>query len=342
MARDQTTRNDPNGPPGGLSGGHSGVPGRDELLFLPLGGSGEIGMNLNLYGHAGRWLMVDLGVTFNRDDGPPGIELIMPDPTFIAERSDRLVGLVLTHAHEDHIGAVPYLWPRLRCPVYATPFTAAVLRKKLAQANLLGQVPLTEIPLSGKLSLPPFEIELITITHSIPEPNCVVVRTPLGAVLHTGDWKIDPTPLLGDVTDEDALRRLGEEGVLACICDSTNALVDGHSGSEASVREALMRVVAGRRGKVAVTCFASNVARVETLFRVAQAHDRHVVLVGRSLHRMVEAARETGYLADVPPFVTEDESGFLPRESQLLVCTGSQGEPRAALARIAAGDHRNV
>jgi len=210
-------------------------PGRDELLFLPLGGCGEIGMNLNLYGHDGKWLMVDLGITFG-NEATPGIDVIMPDPAFIAERRSDLLGLVLTHAHEDHIGAVPYLWPRLRCPIYATPFTAAVLRRKLAEADLLGEARITEIPMSGSFTLGPFEIELISITHSIPEPNAVVLRTRLGNVLHTGDWKLDPDPVVGPITDEAALRRLGGQGVLAMVCDSTNVLVDGSSGSEAEVR----------------------------------------------------------------------------------------------------------
>ncbi len=217
-------------------------PGRDELLFLPLGGCGEIGMNLSLYGHDGKWLMVDLGITFG-NESTPGIDVIMPDPSFIVEHRADLLGLVLTHAHEDHIGAVPYLWPRLRCPIYATPFTAAVLRRKLAEANLLGEAKITEIPMSGSFALGPFEIELISITHSIPEPNAVVLRTPLGNILHTGDWKLDPDPVIGPITDEAALRRLGGEGVLAMVCDSTNVLVEGSSGSEAEVRLAMDELI---------------------------------------------------------------------------------------------------
>jgi ribonuclease J len=316
-------------------------PGAGELLFLPLGGCGEIGMNLNLYGHAGKWLMIDLGITFG-NDATPGIDVIMPDPSFIVERRADLVGLVLTHAHEDHIGAVPYLWPRLRCPIYATPFTAAVLRGKLAEADLLMDAPITEIPMSGRFSVGPFEVELVTITHSIPEPNAVILRTPLGAVLHTGDWKLDPDPVIGPITDEAALRRLGEEGVLAMICDSTNVLVEGSSGSEAEVRESLEALIGEFGQRIAVACFASNVARIESLTRAAMAHGRHVALVGRSLRRMVEAARETGYLADLPEFVDEGDAGHLPRERVLMICTGSQGEPRSALARIARQEHPNV
>jgi len=316
-------------------------PGSDELLFLPLGGCGEIGMNLNLYGHDGKWLMIDLGITFG-NEMTPGIDVIMPDPGFIVEHRADLLGLVLTHAHEDHIGAVPYLWPRLRCPIYATAFTAAVLRRKLAEANLLGEARITEIPMSGRFGLGPFEIELISITHSIPEPNAVVLRTKLGNILHTGDWKLDPDPVVGPITDEAALRQLGGEGVLAMVCDSTNVLVEGSSGSEAEVRQSMDELIGRYRHRVAVACFASNVARIESVTRAGLAHDRHVGLVGRSLRRMVEAARETGYLTDLPDFVEEEDIGHLPRDRVLMICTGSQGEPRSALARIARDEHPDV
>jgi ribonuclease J len=319
----------------------TGTPGDAELLFLPLGGAGEIGMNLNLYGHAGAWLMVDLGITFG-DASTPGIDVIMPDPSFIEERRDQLAGLVLTHAHEDHLGAVAYLWDRLRCPVYATPFTAAVLRRKLTEAGLLERVPLTEIPLSGRFTVGPFAIELITLTHSIPEPNALVIETPVGRVMHTGDWKLDPDPLVGPTADEKALIRVGEAGVLAMVCDSTNVLVSGDSGSEADVRDTLLDIVGRYENRVAVACFASNVARLETIARVGAAHGRDVALVGRSLWRIYEAAKETGYMQDLPPFLTERDVGYLPRERVLMICTGSQGEPRSALARIAAGDHPEV
>jgi ribonuclease J len=317
------------------------APRKDELLFLALGGAGEIGMNLNLYGHAGKWLMVDLGITFG-DDATPGIDVIMPDISFIKERAKDLVGLVLTHAHEDHIGAVPYLWPQLKCPIYATPFTASVLRRKLEEAGLLHQAPITLIPMSGKVKLKPFEVELITLTHSIPEPNAVVVRTPLGAVLHTGDWKLDPTPLIGEATDEAALRKLGEGGVLAMVCDSTNVFVEGTSGSEADVRDSLRDLVARLPNRVAVGSFASNVARLETIAHVAAENGRQVALVGRSLWRMVAAAQENGYLTGLPEFIEEHDVGYFPRESILMICTGSQGEPRSALARIARRDHPHV
>jgi ribonuclease J len=316
-------------------------PRANELLFLPLGGAGEIGMNLSLYGHDGQWLMIDLGVTFG-DDSTPGIEVIMPDPTFIEENSDRLAGLVLTHAHEDHIGAVPYLWPSLRCPIYATPFTAAVLRRKLIESEIDEEIEITEIPLSGRFKIGPFDLEFITLTHSIPEPNAIAIRTPCGTVLHTGDWKLDPAPLVGEVTDEAALKKLGAEGVLAMICDSTNALVPGHSGSEALVRANLTEMMGRFQGRIAVACFASNVARLESVARAAAHHDRHAALVGRSLWRINRAARDTGYLAGLPDFVSEHDAGFLPRDKLVLLCTGSQGEPRSALARIARGEHPAV
>ncbi|MFZ5670435.1 MAG: ribonuclease J [Pseudomonadota bacterium] len=317
----------------------------DELVFLPLGGSNEIGMNFNLYGYGPpnrrKWIVVDLGVTFG-DQTTPGVEVILPDPEFIEDHARDILGIVLTHAHEDHIGAVAWLWPRLRAPVYATPFTAFLLREKLRDAGLLQEVEITEVPLSGAFRLGPFELDLITLTHSIPEPNGLAIRTPLGVVLHTGDWKIDPDPVLGDVTDAAAIRRLGDEGVLAMVCDSTNVFVDGEAGSEAEVREALHALITPLTGKVAVACFASNVARMDSVIRAAQAADRHVCLVGRSMHRMAAAARSVGLLKDVADFVSEKEAGYFPEDKILYLCTGSQGEPRAALARIAAGDHPHV
>ncbi len=315
--------------------------GMDELVFLPLGGSGEIGMNLNLYGHAGKWLMIDCGVTF-ADDASPGVDVIMPDPAFIAERRDNLVGLVLTHGHEDHIGAIGYLWPQLRCPLYATPFTAALIRGKLAEAGIEDEVSLTEVPMSGKFKVGPFDLQLITLTHSIPEANAVVVRTAAGTVLHTGDWKLDPEPRIGETADEAALRDVGREGVLAMICDSTNALVDGESGSEEAVHESLRELVGRYENRVIVTCFASNVARLRSIAEVAAHHGRHTALVGRSLWRIVEAARVGGFLDGLPDFITDRDAGALPRGKVLLICTGSQGESRAALSRIARDDHREI
>ncbi|NKB57063.1 MAG: MBL fold metallo-hydrolase [Alphaproteobacteria bacterium] len=319
----------------------TGEPGKKELLFLSLGGAGEIGMNLNLYGHAGAWLMVDLGITFG-DDETPGIDVIMPDPTFIEERVDTLAGLVLTHAHEDHIGAVPYLWRRLRCPLYATPFTASILRRKLAEAGLEKEAPITEIPLSGRFDVGPFNIELITLTHSIPEPNACVIRTGAGTVMHTGDWKLDPDPRIGPSTDEAALIRAGEEGILAMVCDSTNVLVEGTSGSEGDVRAKLTEMIGKYDNRIVVACFASNVARLDSIAHAAAAHDRSVGLVGRSLWRFYDAAQENGYLTDIPRFLSPKEANLLPRDKVVLICTGSQGEPRAALSRIARNDHSDA
>jgi ribonuclease J len=317
----------------------------EELIFVPLGGAGEIGMNLNLYGYGTaarrQWIMVDLGVMFG-DDDTPGIDVIMPDPGFIEERRHQLLAIVLTHAHEDHIGAVAHLWPRLRVPVYATPFTAALVRGKLEEHGLLDEVPLKIVPLGGELQLGPFSLEFIDITHSIPEPNCIAIRTPLGVVLHTGDWKIDPQPLVGRKTNIEALRKLGEEGVLATICDSTNVFVPGRSGSEGEVATRLEAVIAMCKGRVAVTAFASNVARLQSIVRAGAKLGRHVALVGRSMHKITAAAIETGYLKDLPAFIDEEAAMTLPPSKVLYVCTGSQGEPRAALARIASGEHPNV
>jgi ribonuclease J len=318
---------------------------QDELVFLPLGGSSEIGMNFNLYGFGPpddrKWIVVDLGVTFG-DQTTPGVEVILPDPVFIESFADDILGIVLTHAHEDHIGAVPWLWPRLRAPVYATPFTAFLLREKLRDAGILDEVPITEVPLDGSIRLGPFDLTLITITHSIPEPNGLAIRTPLGTVLHTGDWKIDPDPMIGRKTDIGAIRRLGEEGVLAMVCDSTNVFVEGVAGSEAEVRVALNALIGQLSGKVAVACFASNVARMDSAIRAAQASDRRVCLVGRSMHRMAAAAASVGLFQDIEPFVTDAQAGYFPDDKILFLCTGSQGEPRAALARIADGTHPHV
>ena len=317
----------------------------DELVFLPLGGSNEIGMNFNLYGygppHDRKWIVVDLGVTFG-DQTTPGVEIILPDPTFAEEIADDILGIVLTHAHEDHIGAVAWLWPKLKAPLYATPFTAFLLREKLREKGLLEEAKITEIPLKGSLILGPFEMELITLTHSIPEPNGVAIRTPLGVVLHTGDWKLDSDPLTGEVTDEGAIRKLGDEGVLAMVCDSTNVFVDGEAGSEADVRATLTPLIASLKGKVAAACFASNVARMETIIKAAEAAGRRVCLVGRSMIRMSQAARSVGLLSDIQPFLSDHEAKHFPPTKILYLCTGSQGEPRAALSRMAEGTHPHV
>jgi ribonuclease J len=318
----------------------------EDLVLLPLGGAGEIGMNFNAYGFGPpddrRWIVVDCGVVFGRESGTPGVDVIMPDIRFLAEQAENVLAIVLTHAHEDHIGAIGHLWPQLRCPLYATPFTARLIEDKLIEAGLKDRVRVNVVPLSGRISVGPFAIEFITLTHSILEPNGLSIRTPLGVVVHTGDWKIDPDPLIGDATNAKALQALGENGVLAMVCDSTNALVPGESGSEARVRDSLFDLIGTLKGRVAVTSFASNVARLDTIIRAARAHGREVALVGRAMHRIVSAARDTGYLSDLPHTIDEVEAAQLPPERVLYLCTGSQGEPRAALARIAAAQHPHV
>jgi len=322
------------------------MPHTDELVFLPLGGSGEIGMNFNAYGygpeHDRKWIVVDCGVMFGRETASPGVDVIMPDISFLAGQRDNVLGIVATHAHEDHIGAIAPLWPMLRCPVYATPFTARVITGKLEEAGLENKVKLREVPVGGTLTLGPFTLDFVSITHSILEPNLLAIRTPLGTVAHTGDWKLDPDPLLGERTDEAALAKLGEMGVLAMVCDSTNALNPGTSGSEKDVRDNLISLVGTLRGRVAIAAFASNVARLDSAARAAKASGRRLCLVGRSMHKMVEAARDTGYLRDLPPLANEEDAAELPPHKVLYLVTGSQGEPRAALSRIAEGNHPGV
>jgi ribonuclease J len=316
----------------------------DELVFLPLGGSGEIGMNFNAYGfgppNRRQWIVVDCGVTFGRETDSPGVDLILPDIRYLAERREDVLGIVATHAHEDHIGAIALLWPVLKCPIYATPFTARLIEGKLTEAGL--SVPVREVSLGGSLKLGPFAIDFISITHSIPEPNLLAIRTPLGLIAHTGDWKLDPEPLLGAVTDAAAIQKLGDEGVLALVCDSTNALVPGHSGSEAQVRDSLVQLIGGLKRRIAVTAFASNVARLDSIAHAAKIHGRKLALVGRSMHKIVQAARATGYLKDFPAALDAAEASELPAGKVLYLVTGSQGEPRAALSRIAQGNHPDV
>ncbi|HTT99937.1 MAG TPA: ribonuclease J [Rhizomicrobium sp.] len=318
----------------------------DELVLLPLGGAGEIGMNFNAYGFGPpderQWIVVDCGVLFGRETTTPGIDIIMPDIRYLAERRENVLAIVLTHAHEDHIGAIGHLWPMLRCPLYATPFTARLIEGKLEEAGLRDRVRVKPVPLGGHLDIGPFSIDFVSITHSIPEPNALAIRTPLGVVVHTGDWKIDPDPMLGEVTDVNALTKLGDEGVLATVCDSTNALVQGHSGSEARVRQALSALIGSLKGRIAVTAFASNVARLDSVAKAAREHGRQIALVGRSMHKMVAAAKETGYLTDFPATLDEAEAAQLPPRRVLYLCTGSQGEPRAALPRVANGDHPTI
>ncbi|MEQ9811388.1 MAG: ribonuclease J [Azospirillaceae bacterium] len=314
----------------------------DNLVFLPLGGSGEIGMNFNLLGLDGKWIAVDCGISFG-DDRMPGIDVVMADPTLIAEERENLLGIVLTHAHEDHVGAIPYLWPRLRCPIYATPFTAAFLRLKLQETDFADQVKIVEIELGGRRTLGPFDIEFVTVTHSIPEPNALAIRTRLGTVVHSGDWKLDPQPLIGETSDEAKLRRLGDEGVDVLICDSTNAMEDGHSRSEGEVRDGLTALFKRRKsGRIAITCFSSNVARINAIAHAAHAAGRNCALVGRSLWRIHAAASSTGYIDTPEPLITEHDAGYLPEDKVVLIVAGSQGEPRSALTRIAHDDHPEV
>jgi ribonuclease J len=316
------------------------LPTKSDFWFLPLGGAGEIGMNLNLYGHNQQWLMVDLGITFH---DRLGVEVITPDPSFILPYQNNLKGLVLTHAHEDHVGAIPYLWHYLRCPIYATPFTAAVVRQKISEKPWADQVEIIEIPLSGTIKVGHFKVEFITITHSIAEPNVLAITTPLGTVVHTGDWKIDPHPLIGQPTDYKRLQELGDQGVLTLVCDSTNALTEGISGSEQEVRDELDRLISDYPDhRLTVACFASNIARLETVALAAASQGRRVALIGRSLHRMVAAAAYAGYLKKLPAFISDQEAVDLPHNKVLFITTGSQGEARSALARIANLQHSFV
>jgi ribonuclease J len=308
-------------------------------VFVPLGGTGEIGMNFNLYGCDGAWLAVDCGMGFAGPEAPEA-ELLLADPAYIVARRENLRGLVITHAHEDHIGGVARLWPQLQCPVYATPFTAAILRRKLNEAGLGREVKLHIIAPGGSFEIAPFSLQFIRMTHSTPEAQALAITTQYGTVLHTGDFKFDPHPIVGALTDEAALQALGDKGVLAMVTDSTNAMVDGHSGSELDVKKSLKALIGDLPGRIAVTCFASNIARVASVIEAGQAAGRHVALVGRSLGNYVAAAQEAGYLPDIPDFVPEEDLGTIPDDHLLLLVTGSQGEPRSAMARIAADTHR--
>jgi ribonuclease J len=311
------------------------------FIFVPLGGTGEIGMNFNLYGCDGAWMAVDCGMGFSGPESPEA-EILLPDPAFIAGQRDALAGLVITHAHEDHIGGVARLWPQLRCPIYATPFAAAILRRKLAEAGLGREVKLHIVKPGGAFKLGPFSLRYIQMTHSTPEMQALAITTTYGTVLHTGDWKFDSAPVVGALADEAALAALGDAGVLAMVSDSTNAMVEGHSGSEEEVRKSLAALVGTLPGRVAITCFASNVARVASVIAAGEAAGRHVALVGRSLSNYVAAAQEAGYLQDVPDFIPEEDIGAIPDDNLLLLVTGSQGEPRSAMARIASDTHRHA
>lgn len=313
------------------------IPG-EELLFCALGGSGEIGMNVNLYGCRGQWIMVDLGLTFAGPDYP-GIELILPDLEFIENQQERLAGIILTHGHEDHIGALPYLAEELKSPLFATPFTAGLIAGKLEEEGLTGQVKLNIVERGGSIELGPFRVSFVALSHSIPEGNGLLIETPFGNIFHTGDWKIDETPVIGEAPSTEALKEIGDDGILALVCDSTNVFQNQPSGSEESVHEGLAEQVGKAEGRVLVTTFASNAARLQTIGRVANETGRRVCIAGRSLDRILRVAQATGYLKDFPAPVSFDEAMRLPKREVLVIATGGQGEPRAALGRIASGNH---
>ena len=317
----------------------------EELIFCPLGGSGEIGMNMNLYAYGKednqKWIIVDMGVTF-ADDSIPGIDLIFPDPGFILDKKDDLLGIVLTHAHEDHIGAVAHIWPSLKCKMYATPFTAALIYEKFKEKKIDVSSYLKIVPLNSKIKLGAFEIDFVTLTHSILEPNGLSITTPLGTILHTGDWKIDPNPLIGGAVDEEKLKAIGDKGVSAMICDSTNIFSPGRAGSESDVRDNLLKIMETKSKKILVTSFASNVARMESIFYCAKKTDRSICLVGRSMHRIYKAAKKCGYLKGLLEPVDPRDAKKIARNKIVFLATGSQGEPMGAMNRIINGIHPDV
>tara|TARA_Y100001970_G_scaffold216246_1_gene264680 strand:- start:7116 stop:8774 length:1659 start_codon:yes stop_codon:yes gene_type:complete len=318
---------------------------REELLFCPLGGSGEIGMNLNLYAYgkpeSQKWIIVDVGVTF-ADDSIPGVDLIYPDPGFIVDKKEDVLGIILTHAHEDHIGAIAHIWPKLKCNIFATPFTAVLVKEKFKEKKIDISKHLKIVELNGTLDLEPFKIEFVTLTHSILEPNGLKINTPAGTVLHTGDWKCDPNPLIGNKIDVSKLKKIGDEGVLAMICDSTNVFSVGRSGSEMDVRKNMLKIIERLKKRIIVTSFASNVARMESVFYCAEKTGRQISLVGRSMHRIFRAARECGYLKNVINPIDPRDAKNISREKIIYLCTGSQGEPMGAMMRIANYFHPDV
>jgi ribonuclease J len=319
---------------------------QDELVFVPLGGLGEIGMNAALYGfgpaHERKWILVDCGMGFGGEENLPGIDVVYPDLRFIEGERQNLLGIFITHAHEDHIGALVEMWPRLRAPVYATRFATGLLETRRLSEPGAPKIDLKEIAPGSRLRLGPFDIEYVPVAHSIPESNAMAIRTPHGLVLHTGDWKIDNTPYLGSLTSEEQFRALGDEGVLALICDSTNVVRDGVSPSEADVAKSLAELIKDAPHRVAITTFASNVARIRSVADAARICGREVVVVGRAMDRVVDVAKECGFLDDLPDFRTADTFGYLPRDKVVALLTGSQGEPRAALARIASDEHPDI
>jgi len=318
---------------------------QDELLFCPLGGSGEIGMNMNLFAYGKpdnqKWLMVDIGVTF-ADDTLPGIDLIYPDPGFIIDKKEDLLGIILTHAHEDHIGAIAHIWPQIKCKIFSTPFTAVLIREKFKEKRIDIGNSLKIVDLNGTVDLKPFKIEFITLTHSILEPNGLRIETPAGNILHTGDWKCDPNPLIGEKIDSKRLKEIGEKGVLAMICDSTNVFSVGRAGSELDVRKSLLNIMSRLKKRIIVTSFASNVARMESIFYCAEKLGRQISLVGRSMHRIYKAAKQCGYLKDVIEPIDPRDAKKISREKIIYLCTGSQGEPMGAMMRISSFVHPDV
>jgi len=318
---------------------------KEEFIFCPLGGSGEIGMNMNLFAYGNpenrKWIIVDIGVTF-ADDTIPGIDLIYPDPSFIVDKKDDLIGLILTHAHEDHIGAIAHIWPKLQCNIYATPFTSVLIKEKFKEKKIDVGNKLKVVELNGKIDLNPFKIEFVTLTHSILEPNGLCIGTPAGKVLHTGDWKCDPNPLIGKKINDKKLKEIGEEGVLAMICDSTNVFSPGRAGSEMDVRKSLLKVMEKLQKRIIVTSFASNVARMESIFYCAKKTGRQISLVGRSMHRIYNAAKQCGYLSSVIDPVDPRDAKKMSREKIVYLCTGSQGEPNGAMTRISNYIHPDV
>ena len=318
---------------------------KEELIFCPLGGSGEIGMNMNLFAYGSpdnrKWIIVDIGVTF-ADDAIPGVDLIYPDPGFIVDKKDDLLGIVLTHAHEDHIGAIAHIWPKLKCKIFATPFTSVLISEKFKEKKIDITGYLEIVQLNSTVDLNPFKIEFVTLTHSILEPNGLKIETPVGNILHTGDWKCDPDPLTGDNMNSKRLKEIGEEGVLTMICDSTNVFSAGRAGSELDVRKNMLKIMERLKKRVIITSFASNVARMESAFYCAEKTGRQIALVGRSMHRIYKAARQCGYLQNViEPLDTRDARN-ISREKIVYLCTGSQGEPMGAMTRISNYTHPDV
>ena len=318
---------------------------KEELYFCPLGGSGEIGMNMNLYGYGTKnekkWIIVDIGVTF-ADDTMPGIDVIYPDPGFIVDKKRDLLGIVLTHAHEDHIGAIAHIWPELKCNIYATPFTAVLIKEKFKEKKIDITAKLKIVNLNGSIELDKFKIDFVTLTHSILEPNGLSIKTPLGIILHTGDWKCDPNPLIGDKINDTKLKSIGKEGVIAMVCDSTNVFSPGRAGSELDVRDNLLKIIKQEQKKVIVTTFASNVARMESVFYCAEKTNREISLIGRSMHRIYNAARQCGYLKNLKKPLDSRDAKKISRNKIIYLCTGSQGEPNGAMTRISNFKHPDV